>query len=64
MTILMAIENIKYISQIATIDIETYKNMVENSASMVGFYGAPIDDIRSPNMTQRDICCSLISRIK
>ncbi len=39
MTTIVALENIENISQLAPVDIETYHNMVENGASLAGFYG-------------------------
>lgn len=39
MTTLVALENIGDLSTIAPIDVNTYQNMVENNASMAGFFG-------------------------
>lgn len=39
MTTLVALENIENLSEIAPVDIETYRNMVDQNASMAGFYG-------------------------
>lgn len=39
MTVLVALEHIEDISQIAPVDVETYKRMVDENASMAGFYG-------------------------
>ena len=39
MTTIVALENIEDISKVAPIDVDTYKRMVENNASLAGFYG-------------------------
>ncbi|NLC66233.1 MAG: D-alanyl-D-alanine carboxypeptidase [Clostridium sp.] len=39
MTALVALENIDDLSDIAPIDIDSYRLMIENNASMAGFYG-------------------------
>lgn len=39
MTTLVALEHIENLSAIAPVDIETYREMVNNNASMAGFYG-------------------------
>ena len=39
MTTLVALENIEDLSSIAPVDIETYRAMIKNNASMAGFYG-------------------------
>lgn len=39
MTTLVALEHIEDLSAIAPVDIDTYREMVENNASMAGFYG-------------------------
>ncbi len=39
MTTIIAIEHIEDLSEIAPVDVETYKEMVSNNASMAGFYG-------------------------
>ena len=39
MTTIVALENIEDISKVAPIDVDTYKKMVENNASLAGFYG-------------------------
>ena len=39
MTTIVALEHINDLSAIAPVDVETYKKMVENNASMAGFYG-------------------------
>ncbi|WP_041701990.1 D-alanyl-D-alanine carboxypeptidase family protein [Gottschalkia acidurici] len=39
MTSIVALEHINDLSATAPVDVETYKKMVENNASMAGFYG-------------------------
>ncbi len=39
MTTIVAIENIEDLSKVAPVDVDTYKEMVANNASMAGFYG-------------------------
>lgn len=39
MTTIVAIENIEDMSKVAPVDVDSYKKMVENNASMAGFYG-------------------------
>lgn len=39
MTTIVAIEHIDDLSEIAPVDVDTYKKMVEKNASMAGFYG-------------------------
>src|SRR5699024_9109695 len=39
MTVIVALENIDNLSEITPIDVESYKNMVRQNASMAGFYG-------------------------
>lgn len=39
MTTLVAIENIENLDEVVGIDIDTYKTMVRNNASMAGFFG-------------------------
>ena len=39
MTTIVALENIEDISEVAPVDVDTYKKMVENNASLAGFYG-------------------------
>lgn len=39
MTVLVALEHIEDLSVISPIDVETYKRMVDENASMAGFYG-------------------------
>ncbi|SHH60329.1 D-alanyl-D-alanine carboxypeptidase (penicillin-binding protein 5/6) [Anaerosphaera aminiphila DSM 21120] len=39
MTTLVAVENISDLSEIAPVDVETYKRMNSSNASMAGFYG-------------------------
>lgn len=39
MTTIVALEHIDDLSAIAPIDVDTYRKMVENNASMAGFYG-------------------------
>lgn len=39
MTVLVALENIEDLSEVSPIDVETYKYMVNENASMAGFFG-------------------------
>ncbi|MDD2556162.1 MAG: serine hydrolase [Syntrophaceticus sp.] len=39
MTTIVALEHIKDLSAIAPVDVDTYKEMVNNNSSMAGFYG-------------------------
>lgn len=39
MTTIVAIEHIDDLSEVAPVDVDTYKEMVANNASMAGFYG-------------------------
>ena len=39
MTVLVALENIEDLSEIAPVDLESYRHMIERNSSMAGFYG-------------------------
>ena len=39
MTVLVALEHIDDLSEIAPVDVETYRSMVDENASMAGFFG-------------------------